>query len=107
MPPLSVIVASIVINALFLEPVNPLSMTIMQERVPSGMRGRVFGAMAAIGATTLPLGMITYGSLADALGLRPTLLILASANLALPVSMLLLPGFRTLSRPQRQATVAP
>ena len=107
MPPLPIIVASIVVNALFLEPVNPLSMTIMQERVPAGMRGRVFGAIAAIGTCTLPVGMVVYGSLADALGLRSTLVILASVNLALPLSMLLLPGFRTMATTRTPAAVAP
>jgi len=98
MPPLWLIVASIVVNALFLEPANPLSMTILQERVPARMRGRVFGAMAALGAGTLPLGMVLYGWMLEAIGLQATLLILASVNLTLPLAMVLMPGFRHLNR---------
>lgn len=105
MPPLWVIVASIVVNALFLEPANPLSMTIAQERIPAAMRGRVFGAAAAIGAGTLPLGMVVYGWLLEAIGLQTTLFILASVNLALPLLMLLMPGFRHLDRPPAVAGV--
>jgi MFS family permease len=97
-PSLGIVVVSIVVNALFLEPVNPLSMTILQERVPTGMRGRVFGAIAAVGAGTLPLGMVIYGSLLGEIGLRSTLLILATVNLIVPASMLVLPGFRHLGR---------
>jgi MFS family permease len=107
MPPLGVIVASVIVNALFLEPVNPLGMTILQERVPAGMRGRVFGAMAAIGAGTLPVGMVVYGWLLQAIGLQTTLLILAAVNVALPLAMMLMPGFRRLETVQPRREPAP
>ncbi|MGD9894322.1 MAG: MFS transporter, partial [Dehalococcoidia bacterium] len=100
---------SIVINALCLEPVNPMAMTIAQERIPAAMRGRVFGTVAAIAAMTLPLGMLVYGWLLEAIGLQPTLLVLAVVNLALPVTMLFLPGLRmlTASRPAAPSMVRP
>lgn len=101
LPPLWVIVAAVVVNALCLEPVNPMVMTVAQERIPAAMRGRVFGAIAAIAATTLPLGMLVYGWLLEAIGLQPTLLLLAAVNLALPAIMLLLPGLRLLGAPAR------
>ncbi|MGH2587472.1 MAG: MFS transporter, partial [Dehalococcoidia bacterium] len=107
MPPLSVIVASVMVNATFLEPANPLSMTILQERVPPAMRGRVFGAMMAVGAGTLPLGMVIYGNLLEMAGLQTTLFLLAAVNLAVPLSMLLLPGYRLLGREQQRPVGAP
>ncbi|MGE3594401.1 MAG: MFS transporter [Dehalococcoidia bacterium] len=109
LPPLWVIVVSIVINALCLEPVNPMAMTIAQERIPAAMRGRVVGTVAAIAAMTLPLGMLVYGWLLEAIGLQPTLLVLAVVNLALPVTMLFLPGLRmlTASRPAAPSMVRP
>jgi MFS family permease len=109
LPPLWVIVAAVVVNALCLEPVNPMAMTVAQERIPAAIRGRVFGAIAAIAATTLPLGMLVYGWLLEAIGLQPTLLLLAAVNLALPAIMLFLPGLRLLaaSRPVDAPTLRP
>jgi hypothetical protein len=107
MPPAWVIALAIGAGAVCLEPANPLSMTIMQERVPAGMRGRVFGAMAALGAGTLPLGMLAYGFLIEGVGLRPTLFVLAAVNLTLPLAMLLMPGIRDLSPPRVQPIKRP
>lgn len=102
MPSLEVIAAAIFFNALFLEPVNPLYMTIMQERVPARMRGRVFGASMAIAMSTLPLGMIGYGYLLEATSLQTTLILLASVNLLLPLGMLLVPAFHAMEKPVRR-----
>jgi MFS family permease len=99
MPPPVVVAAVIGVAAVCLEPVNPLSMTILQEQVPAGMRGRVFGAIAAVGAGT-SLGMVIYGYLIEAIGLQATLFVLATVNLGLPLSMLMLPGYRLLGKPR-------
>jgi hypothetical protein len=103
MPSLEVIAAAIFINALFLEPVNPLYMTVMQERVPARMRGRVFGASMAIGMSTRPLGLIGYGYLLEATSLQTTLIFLASVNLLLPLGMLLVPAFHSMEKPTATA----
>ncbi len=73
------------LSGVVLEPVNPIGLTIMQERVPAKLRGRVFGATAALSTATLPIGMIGYGLLMDAVGVHSTLVFLAIINLALPV----------------------
>ena len=100
-PPVWVISASIVVNAIALEPVNPLSMTILQERVPERMRGRVFGTIRAIGMATMPAGMLLYGFLLEGIGLRATLYVLAAVNLALPIGMLFVPAFHDMRSPER------
>lgn len=96
MPPISVVVAAIIINATLLEPTNPMVQTIFQERIPDGMRGRVFGTIMAIGATTMPIGMIAYGVMISELGLQTSLYIFASVNLLLPLILAAVPVFRTL-----------
>jgi MFS family permease len=99
LPPLWVIALSIVVNAIMLEPVNPMEMTIMQERVPEHMRGRVFSTFAAIGMTTMPVGMIGYGLLLSGIGLESTLWVLASINLIVPLAILVMPAFRDMGPP--------
>lgn len=98
-PPWWVIALAIFIGAVALEPVNPLSMTMMQERVPAGMRGRAFSAVSAIQACALPIGLLVYGSLLDGIGTSATLALFVIVNLAFPVWMCLLPALRSIDEP--------
>ena len=97
-PPWWVIAAAIFVCASAFEPINPMTMTVMQEQIPAGLRGRVFGAWSAIGVSTLPAGILVYGFLLSGLGLQPTLAVFVAVNVALPVTMLFLPSLRTLGR---------
>jgi DHA3 family macrolide efflux protein-like MFS transporter len=99
MPPVGFVVAAIVINATALEPTNPLVQTIFQERIPDGMRGRVFGTIGAIAAATMPIGMIVYGLLMSELGLQTTLYIFATVNLSVPLVLAVVPAIRALGEP--------
>lgn len=99
MPAWWMIAAVIFVAAVLFEPINPLEMTITQERVPPGLRARVFGAMSALSAGTLALGILAYGWLIDDIGLAPTLLLLAIVNSALPLAMFAIPGLRAMPRP--------
>ncbi|CAA9560396.1 MAG: hypothetical protein AVDCRST_MAG87-1535 [uncultured Thermomicrobiales bacterium] len=98
-PPWGVIAGAIFIGAVLFEPINPLFMTIFQKRVPSGMRGRVLGAVAALGAGTFPLGIATYGYLLDRIDLDATLLLFVIVNTTLPVAMYLTPVLRNIRVP--------
>lgn len=99
LPPWWVIAAAIFISAVMFEPINPLMMTINQERVPAGFRARVFGARLALGAGTLPLGVLAYSTLMDKVDLFQALVIFAALNTLLPLVMLVLPGLRSIPRP--------
>lgn len=103
MPSLPVVAGSIVLNASFLEPANPIIRTIYQERVPEQLRGRVFGTMYSLTNGARSLGIILYGFLLESLGLATTLVILAIANLAVPAIMFLIPVFRRLDDPPESA----
>jgi hypothetical protein len=92
-PPLWLVAGSIVVNATMLEPVNPLHQTILQERVPVGLRGRVFSAVGAIGNMTRPVGMLAYGFLLSGVGLETTLWALAAVNVIVPAAIVLMPAF--------------
>lgn len=99
LPPWWVIAGAIFVSAILFEPINPLMMTITQERVPPGFRARVFGARLALGAGTLPLGVLAYSGLMDRIDLLTTLTIFAALNTVLPIIMLILPGLRSMPRP--------
>lgn len=101
-PPWWVIALAIFIGAVALEPVNPLSMTLLQERVPAGMRGRLFSATAAIQACALPVGLLVYGSLLDGIGTSATLALFVIVNLAYPVWLCLVPALRHLDTATEQ-----
>lgn len=104
LPPWWVIAGGIFFSAIAFEPINPLMMTITQERVPTGFRARVFGARLALGVGTLPLGVLVYSTLLDRLDLVQTLIVFAALNTALPLAMLVLPGLRSMPRPEVTAT---
>lgn len=78
-------------------PVNPLLATIYQERVPAGMRGRVFGLVAAIGLSMMPLGRLLGGVFIDWIGLAGTLLVQATGFAIAGVIMILLPALKLLN----------
>ena len=83
-------------------PVNPLLATIYQERVPAAMRGRVFGLLAAIGLSMMPLGRLLGGVFIDWIGLSGTLLVQAAGFAAAGVIMVLLPALKLLNeRPHK------
>lgn len=99
MPEWWAVAAAVFIGAVALEPINPMTMTILQEQVPSGMRGRVFGARGALQASTLPIGIVVYGFLISSLGLHATLIVFVILNLILPVLMASSSVLRALTRP--------
>jgi MFS family permease len=78
-------------------PLNPIIDTVIFERVPADMRGRVLGTIQAGAWMTMPLGMLLAGVLTELLGLRTLLLAVALAYVATTLSMLLNPVLRQLN----------
>lgn len=103
MPPLEVIVATIAIQAIFLEPTNAIGQTVLQERIPEALRGRVFATILALEYGARSLGLLLYGLVLQETDLRDTLVVLAAVNVIVPVVILAAPAFRTMARP-RSAT---
>ena len=73
-------------------------MSVRQEQTPPGMRGRVFGAIAAVWGIAMPIGIVVYGYLMSGIGLERTLQIFVVLNLALPVAMALIPALRKIPK---------
>ncbi|MBA2469449.1 MAG: MFS transporter [Chloroflexia bacterium] len=106
MPEWWLVAIAVFIGAVALEPINPMTMSVLQEQVPSGMRGRVFGARGALQSSTLPIGIVVYGFLMSSLGLRGTLVVFVVLNLALPLLMASSKVLRTIPRASPAKPVA-
>lgn len=86
---------------------NPLLMTIMQERVPSAMLGRVFGTLGAGAMLATPLGMLLGGVVVSRFGLDTTFLIAGGTTLAVFAACVFSSALRELDQPgPMTATVA-
>jgi MFS family permease len=99
-PPLGVLLAAKAFSGIASGPINPVIDTVFLERVPSGMRGRVFGVTHAAAWIAMPLGVLAAGYLIDLVGLRATLIGSGVAYLAVTLSARFSPALRDLdSRP--------
>ncbi len=98
-PPLAATVAAAFAVDLFLGPVNPLAGTVMQERVPAALRGRVFGTLVAVAMLAAPVGMLVAGVALEVIGVGGVVASIAVAFLAVSLSMLANPAFRQLGGP--------
>lgn len=74
LPPLPPMVAAFFLAGLISGPNGPLINTILQERTPQALRGRVFGATTALCYAGSPLGVLAAGALLQPLGVQPVLI---------------------------------
>lgn len=99
LPPLPVAVGLMAVQGLGVGAINPLVFTVVQERVPERLLGRVFGALVALAEGAAPLGLVLAGFALEGLGLGPVLLAVAAGLLAVFVYVLANPAFRELGKP--------
>lgn len=79
--------------------INPILSTIELERVPVGMRARVFGLIGAGCWAAMPLGAITAGFAVTHFGIAATLVTIGSAYLLVTLTPLLGGPWRSMDRP--------
>jgi MFS family permease len=110
-PPLALLVLAKAVSGVASGPLNPVIDTVFFERVPAGLRGRVFGVTQATAWIAMPVGVLLAGPLVEAFGLRATLLVSFGAYFAVALSARLLPSLRGLdgssTPPQAAETPAP
>lgn len=99
LPPLPVAAVALGLAGLGSGPINPLVFTVLQERVPADMRGRVFGTIIGSALAAAPLGVAAAGFLVEGWGLQPVLALVAGGFLAVAAAALMTPGFRDLNPP--------
>jgi MFS family permease len=101
-PPLAVVVAAGALAGLVSGPINPLYETVIQERTPPQMLGRVFGALQALAMAGIPFGTALAGFAVAGLGLIPTITAGVVSYVAVMLSMFSRPALRQLDAPARQ-----
>lgn len=100
-PNLAITTTTLVVIGLASGPINPLLMTIFQERTPASMRGRMFGMITAIAWVAMPLGMLVSGLLIQFTGLRTTLVLIAASFALITLGVLVNPTLRSLDSASR------
>ncbi len=100
--PFIVILAAFVVGGIASGPLNPLMAAVLQERVPTHMRARVFGVLSAGASAATPLGLLLAGY---ALGwsIRLTLVIAAAGLVVFIISLFFNRGLRDMERPAETA----
>ena len=79
-------------------PINPVLMTVYQERTPPALRGRVFGLTAAIALSAMPIGRLAGGYLIEGVGLQPAIAVSAGGYLVAGLVVLLVPVYTAMDR---------
>lgn len=95
-PPRVLVVSGLFIAGIAAGPLNPIIDTVSFEHVPATMRGRVFGVIHSAAWMSIPLGVMVAGLLAEAIGLRATLLAAGAAYIAVTGSIWLNPAMRAM-----------
>ncbi len=99
-PSLPVAVVANALVGLVAGPINPILMTVRQERVPAAMRGRVFGTFTAIALVAMPAGILLGGLVVERAGFAATIAVIAGGYLLASGAMLLAPVLRDMDRPR-------
>lgn len=94
-----VLIALVVVCSAGNGPVNPLLAGVKYDRIPVVLRGRVFGAMAALALAAMPVGTMVAGFLLDAAGPFGAATILGCVAFVLVLCPLVFPVWRALDDP--------
>ena len=97
-PSIWVLVVVTLITSIGAGPLNPIIGAIEFERIPSNMRGRVFGAITAGAWIAMPLGMLLGGILTDRFGTFIMMIGLAITFLITTLSMAFVPAMKEMNR---------
>lgn len=97
LPGVAIATLILIASGLMSGPLNPLMMTMMQERTPDGMRGRVFGMVMAIAWVAMPLGMLAAGMALEYLGLRATIVAITIGSVGASLTLFVNPALRDVS----------
>jgi len=93
-PPYPIALATMFVMGLAGGPLNPILMSIRQERVPLSYRARVFGTTTAISFVAIPLGQLSGGFLIEWVGVQAILAAVAVIYITVVLSFFLNPVLR-------------
>ena len=95
LPPLSVSMLAGFLLGLSWGPYNPLISTLVQQRVPAHLQGRVFGVQTAVFYAAPPLGMVLAGLSVESYGIKATYIVLAGVLSVTSILVLLTKALRS------------
>jgi MFS family permease len=95
LPPLSVLMLAGFLLGLSWGPYNPLISTLVQQRVPAHLQGRVFGVQTAVFYAAPPLGMVLAGLSVETYGIKATYIVLAGVLSVTSILVLLTRALRS------------
>lgn len=85
-------------------PLNPITQTVIQERVPTALLGRVLGFIGALGNVASPLGLLFFGILLEIAGLQITIFLDTVSFLFIAVGLVTIPSLKhVLTSPEGKA----
>jgi MFS family permease len=99
-PALGVTTGALFVTGFALGPPNPLTYSVLQERTPPRMLGRVLGAGISLSMVAVPIGMVLCGYALEIAGLRPTLAGISACYLAVGLLSSLSPALHELDKSQ-------
>ncbi len=94
LPPLPILMAAGFLLGLAWGPYSPLLNTLVQQRVPAHLHGRVFGVQTAVFYAAPPLGMVLTGLSVENYGVKLTYAILAAVLSLTSIFVLLTKSLR-------------
>jgi len=97
-PPLAALLVVRLVSGFGAGPLNPVIDTVFFERIPDGLRGRVFGVSAAAAWIAMPVGVLLAGPAIESAGLRTTLLVVGAIYLSVVLAGMFLPSLRGMDR---------
>jgi len=97
-PPFIVALLGFVVIGLAAGPINPIISTVIFERVPRSMRGRVLGTITSGAWIAMPAGMLIAGFVSEQYGVITAVVAIAAAYLLVTLSIFLNPAMRGMDR---------
>jgi MFS family permease len=95
LPPLPILAVAGFFLGLFWGPFNPLTSTLIQQRVAADQQGRVFGVQTAVFYAAPPLGMVLAGLSVESYGVSATYIVLAAILTVTAILALLTKSLRS------------
>ncbi len=98
-PPFGIALVAFFIVGLAAGPINPIISTVIFERVPRHVRGRVMSSITAAAFVAMPLGMLVFGFISQQFGVITAIVIIAASYLAVTLATFVNPAYREMDRP--------
>ena len=105
LPPTFVFVLAGFLMGAIWGPFNPLWNTLIQNRVPAEMQGRVYGVQMSALYAAPPIGQVIVGLAVEGFGLQQTFAVIAMLFVAVALLTMSLPALRDLSHDSKQISV--